>query len=240
MKKGPPYRELIEKNLINNPEWAAYMANEGPMPECHPMVSKFMASFLFYIGEYSRAQEICYKGSIYFEKTAGRSTLETYEVLYLFDSALYRSLAQRNEEALMLWREVIEKRRKISDEILLKQRMAHLWVYEAYALAKLEQYNEVTQPAQKGFTGINKGKSTYKAPHRNSHVYGLADVIISLANYRIEPNREHEQRAQKTLLAYKKENRRYGRLGYDVIFDLQFSYPDLFEPILPSKNPNED
>jgi hypothetical protein len=42
------------------------------------------------------------------------------------------------------------------------------------------------------------------------------------------------------LRVYKRENVRYGRLGYPIIFDLQFSYPDLLQPVLPAQNPVED
>ena len=240
MNKRPTYSELIEKNLINNPDWLLFIEGNGPMPDQHPDVLRVIAPFFFYMGAFNHAREMSGKLSVYLEERASKAKLESYKASELFESALHRSLAQREDEARKLWHAAAEKRRQIPDEILLKQRRAHLWVYEAYALTKLGRYDEISEPAQKGFAGINKGKATYKAPHKNSRVYGLVDVLINLSIYKIEPNDENKKRAQKALSFYKKENQRYGRLGYNIIFDLQFSYPDVFEPILPSEDPNED
>ena len=240
MKRKPTFNELIEKDIKANPDWLSYIEGNSSMPDSHPDVLKVIALFLFYMGNFKHAREVSYKSSIYFEERSCKASLESYKVSELFESALYRGLAKKEDEALELWRQAIEMKRQISDEVLLKQRMAHLWVYEAYALAKLESYEELSEPAQKGLAGINKGKATYKAQHRNSRFYGLADVLINLANHKIHSSEENKKLAQIGLLFFKKENLRYGRLGYDIIFDLQFTYPEVFEPVLPSDNLNKD
>jgi hypothetical protein len=56
----------------------------------------------------------------------------------------------------------------------------------------------------------------------------------------LDPNSDLKENAQKALEDYKKENVRYGRLGYPVIFDLQNSYPDVFHPVLPGPDPEKD
>jgi hypothetical protein len=58
--------------------------------------------------------------------------------------------------------------------------------------------------------------------------------------FRQMPSVEHKTQAQKALQIYKRENIRYGKRGYSVIFDLQFSYPDIFTPVLPGPKPDLD
>lgn len=242
MKNKLPFREMAEVNLLNNLDWSKYTNKNGPMPEKHAKVLSLVAQFYFYLGDLDHAREVSYKSSIYLEERAesrfSRGFM-AFGVSDLFDSALYRSLAQK-DDAFRLWQGLVEKRRLISETQILEQRMAHIWIYEAYALEKLKRYGEVFEPVEKGFDGINNGKSIYDIPSENLRVYGLASVLISLANYQIEQSRETQQRAQKKLLNYKKENSKYSRVGYDIIFDLQFSYPNVFESVLPGIDPDED
>jgi tetratricopeptide (TPR) repeat protein len=240
MKTVPSFSELIEKNLINNPDWVSYVSGDSPMPDKHGKVLKLIAQYLFYMGDINHAREVSYKASIYLERQASTALLQTYVVSSLFDSALYRSLAQAKDDALRLWKEMIDRMGQIPEMEILEQRMAHLWVYEAYALGRLKRYDEILDSAERGFDGINKGKSTYKAPHNNSRVYGLVDILVSLANYQVANSINMQKKAQESLINYKKENLRYGRLGYDIIFDLQFSYPHIFERVLPGTDPNQD
>lgn len=240
MKTVPSFNELVQKDIIGDPDWASFIAGKSPIPDKHRKVLKLIAQYLFYMGDINHAREVSYKASIYWEKQATSALLETYSVNSLFDSALYRSLAHQKNDAVQLWQTLVEKRRHISEVQLLEQRMAHLWVYEAYALEKLKRYDEVPVLAKMGLNAINKGMATYRIPHQNSRVYGLVDVLLNLANYQIQRNSELQKQTQEALMNYKNENRKYGRLGYDIIFDLQFSYPDIFKPVLPGSDPEQD
>jgi hypothetical protein len=242
MKNKLPFRELANVNLLNNLDWSKYTNKNGPIPEKHAKVLSLVAQYYFYLGDLDHAREVSYKSSVYLEERAESRFSRGFiasGVSDLFDSALYRSLAQK-DDALKLWQGVVEKRRLISETQILEQLMAHIWIYEAYALAKLKRYVEVYEPVEKGLDGINNGKSIYDTPSKNLRVYDLARVLMKLASYQIEKNRETQKNAQSALLEYKKKNSEYSRAGYDIIFDLQFSYPDVFEPVLPGKDPDED
>lgn len=241
MNKRLSFHKLAEENLLNNSDWSEYTNNKGPMPEKHAKVLTLIAQFYFYIGDIDHAREVSYKSSIDLEKRAENRFSKGY-ILFgicdLFDSALYRSLAQKND--ISLWLNLIEKRRQISEMEILEQNMAYVWVYEAYALIKAKMYSEVFEAAKKGFEEIGKGKSIYQVPSKNSREYGLANVLINLAEYQMNQTPKGRRESQKALVFYKTENFMHGRIGYDIIFDLQFSYPNILEPVLPSANPDED
>lgn len=239
MKSILSFNESAEKNLINDPDWQPYITGNGSMPERDKNLLNLMAQFFFYKGDLDHARDVSYKSSLAWENEAERA-LQPYRVNALFVSALYRGLAQRTDEAKQLWQKMVEERRRTSERELFGQRMVHLWIYEAYALERLGRYDEVSEPANKGFENIKKGKGTYKAPHRNSWVYGLAEILMSLADYQVTHSIEMQRKAQHALIEYKKENLRYGRSGYDIIFDLQFAYPHIFTQILPGLDPNKD
>lgn len=213
------------------------------MPDIPGHLLKPWVVYFYYLNDFVHAKELSYKASAFLKLRAEHRFAKNHLALgvgSLFESALYRSLAQRADEALGLWQEVIDKRRQISEEQLLIENMSHLWVYEAYSLERLGRYNEVHEPAMKGFHGINTGKTLYDEPRRNSHVYMLVELLINLASYQVSPSREGQRKVQEALVTYKNENLKYGRLGYDIIFDLQSSYPDIFEPILPGADPEQD
>ncbi len=240
MAKKPSYRQLSINNIYETPEWTAYARGERSIPQ-EPEMAGGLAICFYYLGDEERGKEASYLYSVYCAESAETVPYDFTKVLYLFDAALYRSLAQRPSEARALWQYLVNTRQgRLSEEELLKLRKAHLWIYEAYALAKLERYNDVTEPAGKGFDGICRGKGVFKAPHQNSKEYGLAHVLQALAAYKLNPTPEGQRDAQKALIAYKKENLRYGRIGYPVIFDLQLSYSDVFTPVLPGPDPEGD
>lgn len=239
MAKKPPYIQIINLNIFEDPVWGAYARGETDLPQQRYAVSGNVSNWFFYLNDFKRAREVSYAYSVYAEQNAANR--DEYDALYhLFQAALYRSLAQKFVEAQELWQTLIERRRQLQEEEMLRRRLANYWVNEAYALTKLERYSEVAEPAQRGFDAIRQGKGIQSAPHKNSREYGLVDVLVTLAAYKLNPSATGQQETQKSLITYKKENVRYGRHGYGVIFDLQFAYSDIFTPVLPGADPEKD
>jgi hypothetical protein len=248
MAKRPPYLEVINMNLSTDPDWGPYARGEASLPSSRLRGAYTWAGWLFYLGDLERAKEVSYAYSVWAQPKDPRPFfprnhplgLHAGLFLNLFRTALFRDLAQAHLEAQALWQRLVDERRRVSEDDILKHRAVRIWVYEAYALAKLGRYDEVALPARKGFEGICNGKGVDRAPHNNSREYGLVAVLEGLAAYQMKPTPEGKEKAQKALTVYKRENLRYGRLGYEVIFDLQFSYPDVFTPVLPGPNPEKD
>jgi hypothetical protein len=161
-------------------------------------------------------------------------------MIRLFDSALYASLAQNKTRAEALWQELVRLRRTLFPDNEVKKRTAECWIYEAYALLKLGEYDQVEMPAKIGLEGLRNRKGRSKSVRQNVREYGLVDVMISLSAYMLSPSQQAKALAQKALEKYKKGNLKYGRSGYTVIFDLQFSYPDVLTPVLPGSDPEKD
>ena len=199
-----------------------------------------MATYLFYLGEVDRARETSRLFSQYSEETYRRHKLVSEGLLHLFQAALFRGLSGRSEEASSLWAELVEVRRTVTDDQVLKTRRAHYFIYEAYGLAKMKRYSEIERPSRKGFEGMTAGRGIFQAPHRNSLEYGVASVLEGMARYASDPSPVERDALQSALRQYKNENVRYGRSGYSVIFDLQMSYPDIFAQILPGPDPGKD
>lgn len=107
-------------------------------------------------------------------------------------------------------------------------------------MLKLGKYREIEAPAQIGLEGLRKGKGMFRIARQNEREYGLVDVMIKLSAYMLLPSQNAKALAQKALEKYKRENFKYGKLGYEVIFDLQFSYPDVFTRVLPGPTPERD
>lgn len=239
MSPLPSYTQLITRNLIESPIWGAYFRGESQLPN-RPHTADQIATFLFYLGDVDRARDVAYLFSRYCEENYTKYPSVLNSLYHLFRTALFRDLAGRQQDAEQQWGILVSLRRTIGEDYILKSRRANLLIYEAYALAKLERYGDVSEPAQRGFQGIVKRKGITEAPHKNSLEYGLAGVLHALVSYKLDPGPLSRQKAQDALLAYKKENFRYGRLGYPVIFDLQMSYSDVFKPVLPGPDPDRD
>jgi len=231
--------DMVTEGILQNPKWGAYARGETSIPQ-EELVWGNEANYFFYLGDYQKAREVSYAFSKYAEQEFANAFLQSLVVSTLFNAGLYRSLAQRQSEADKLWQDLIVFVENLSKNDILKKRKANYWIYEAYALAKLGRYEEVLEPALKGFDGLKKGKGIHKAPHNNTIEYGLVNVLETLVTFQKEPIPENKQKSQKALMDYKKENVRYGRLGYGVIFDLQISYPDVFIPVLPGSDPEQD
>jgi hypothetical protein len=239
MKKA--FRKLAETTVLHEPEWLTYTNKAGPMPKKHARTLTVIAQFYFYLGYFDQARAVSLKSSIYLEDQAHLQFSKGYVIFGisdLFDSALYRSLAQ--EDAQSSWQDLIKKSQNLSDELVLRQNHADIWVYQAYALMRVKRYSEVTEPAKKGFDGIMNGSSIYKIPQKNSRTYGLVNVLETLSSYQLSETPAAKREARAALLSYKNENFAHSRSGYDIIFDLQFCYPDVFDSILPGTNPDED
>jgi hypothetical protein len=209
--------------------------------EDKPFSAGSVAASFFYLGDNIRAREASAIYSAFRERLYHEAIFDKDQIICLFDAALYASLAQNQTKAETLWQELVQQRRRLfPEQEVIKKKTAQSWIYEAYALLKLGKYREVEAPAKIGLEGLRKGKGMLKVVRHNVREYGLADVMINLSAYLLSPNQEAKALAQKTPEKYKRENFKYGKLGYEVIFDLQFSYPDVFTPVLPGPNPEKD
>ncbi len=195
----------------------------------------------FYLGNGIKAREASALYSASRESEFDKAIRSQDRITRLFDAALYASLAQNKSSAKLLWQKLIQQRRILFPEKdVVKRKTAQCWIYEAYGLLKLEEYKQVEIPAKIGLEGLRKGKGRVRSVRQNVREYGLVNVMINLSAYMISPNQLNRDAAQKALEKYKKENFKYGKLGYEVIFDLQISYPDVFSPVLPSSDPEND
>lgn len=235
MPEKMSFRKLAESILLEEAKTIK------PISEKPIKVLTIIAQSYFYLGNHLRAREISFICSNSLENRAKRRFSKgymTFGIADLFDCALYRSLSGKEDKEL--WSSLIESIQNISEELILEQKMVDVWVYEAYALLKLNKYDGVIKPAKKGFIEIDNGKSMYEVPSNNSRTYRLASLLIDLSEFRVNQTLRAKQKAQESLLLYKEENFIHGRLGYDIIFDLQFSYPDILKPVLPGSNSDED
>ncbi|MDX1601374.1 MAG: hypothetical protein R3191_07680 [Anaerolineales bacterium] len=233
------YRERAREGTYGRSGWAPYLLDEAPIPDLAISADR-VAVFLFYLGELEKAKEVSLLASRFKEERSNMSRVSTMALETLFEAAIYRSLADKGSEEIDLWRQIVEGVSDHREETILKNRRAHIWVHQAYAHLKLGEYGKVRDPAVRGLEGIDGGHGLFEAPHKNSREYALVPLIIALAEHLQDGTEETREKAQEALQIYKKENTRYGRHGYPVIFDLQFSYPDVFEPVLPSDDPTKD
>ncbi|MCI0563087.1 MAG: hypothetical protein MN733_31805 [Nitrososphaera sp.] len=239
MTERRTYKQNAIDNIFNT-VWGSYAKGVAPFPQEEIHVAGVSATFLFYLGYLEQAKEASYLYSTYMEAEAWKRFSEFDRIYTVFLAALFRDLAGARQEVQELWPRIVDWRQKLSVAQLYKARQSHLLIYEGYALAKLEQYGEVAEPVRLGFEGLRKGRGVHESPHKNSREYGLADVLLTLSDYKLEPGSKAKQAAQEALVIYKQENVKYGRLGYPVIFDLQFSYPDVFITVLPNPDPKKD
>ena len=202
------------------------------------------AEFYFYLGDVERGKEASYLFSQHCEELVAGNLSRENIISFLFRAGLYRSLAQAPTEAEALWIRFIETRRQwFPDRIIAlgkNKRLVRSWIQEAYALVKLNQFEESILYSKKGFQALLEGKGFYPEPRENVLEYGLVEVIQALAHYQQDPQPTNQARIQQALTNYKAENLAYGRLGYPVIFDLQFSYPHIITPVLPGSDRNLD
>jgi hypothetical protein len=196
--------------------------------------------WLFYLGDNRDGQLASDIYSRYQENEHSR--LKSYPTMMtLFRACLYRSLAQKNEEALKLWQLFVNMRHKtFSISYLLNQKRAEYLVMEAYALAKMGKYQDSILVTREGIKYIEKGYTLYQPFSEDPLIYGLPTLLLSLSDYHLFPNSESKQNAQQQLLAYKNLKAKGKKSGYAVVFDMQFSYPDVFDPVLPGPNPDKD
>ncbi|MFP3853200.1 MAG: hypothetical protein ACLFWD_02780 [Anaerolineales bacterium] len=239
MPSEDSFTEIIEKNLWSDPDWAPYARGEAPLPD-RPFSGRLVAKYLFYLGKDNKAREVCEMVARSTEKKFSRREPSVGAYSRGFDAALYYDLARNEARARSIWSRIADGVEDLEPEQIFKQKKANVWVYQAYALTKLGEHEQVKEPAQRGRNAIENGKGTHKAPHRNSREFALGPLLVKLADYKIHNESAIRQEAQQALIEYKQENVLYGRLGYLVIFDLQFSYPDVFDPVLPGEDPEKD
>ncbi|MCL4296642.1 MAG: hypothetical protein KJ077_12975 [Anaerolineae bacterium] len=228
-----PFKKVAMKNISY---W------ESLSDEAKRRQGDLMAVFCFYLGDYKQGQEASYLHSLHKEEESlSENFSEETRISFLFDAGLNASLAQKQAKAKEIWQRLVQWRREwFPEKQVVKPQTANIWIYEAYALMKVERYSEVETPAQIGFEGLLKGKGLHPEPRSNEWVYGLVDVIKSLSAYKLNFSNERKRQAQQDLETYKEENFSYGKGGYGIIFDLQFSYPDVFVSILPGSSPEQD
>lgn len=209
--------------------------------EDRPIAARWIAVSFFYLGDNERARETSAMYSAFREREYHEAIFDKDRIIRLFDAALYASLAQNQVRAEVLWQELVQQRRSLFPEReVIKKKTAQSWIYEAYALLKLGKYREVEAPAQIGMEGLRKGKGMLKAVRQNVPEYGLVAVMINLSAYMLSPSQQAKALAQSVLVKCKRESFKYGRSGYEVIFDLQISYPEVFTPVLPGPKPEMD
>lgn len=200
-----------------------------------------VAVFLFYLGDLEYARKVSYSYSLFRESRDRKGVDWLARIHALFSAGLYASLAQAQTVADEHWQNLVERRRVFfSEDRVREPQTANIWIYEAYALMKLRRYNEVEQPAKIGFEGLLAGLGLYSSPRYNEIEYGLVNVMLTLSNYLLHPTEIGKQQAQQALITYKEENTKYSKRGYAIIFDLQFSYPKIFTPVLPGPDPEKD
>lgn len=238
--KSEPYIEICRRQIFDIPEWAAYVEGKGGIPEDHAPIANSMALFLFYLGKVDHAREASLLYSNYAMESYRRRLDSVRKYIPLFEAALYRDLSNNYRGETELWKELKENIRNLEPESILKEKAANILIHAAYAHLKLGNWLEVERIVLEGLRGLENGYGIDKAPHGNSREYGLVNIVIQIAKYKLEPITEHQVSAQSALEKYKSENRRYGRGGYIVIFDLQFDFPDILKPILPGEDSEKD
>lgn len=226
-----------ERALDNASSWESLSQEQKLLRTTGGLVSE---SF-FYLGDNKQGREAAAIHSAFRERLYHEAKFAQDRMLRLFDSALYASLAQNRARAETLWYELVHLRRTLFPENKIKKaRTAECWIYEAYAFLKLSEYDKVETQAQIGLGGLRNRKGRINTVRQNVREYGLVGVMTNLSAYLLSSSEEAKTVAQKSLEKYKRENIKYGRSGYDVIFDLQFSYPEVFTPVLPGTDPEWD
>jgi hypothetical protein len=226
------YKEI---SLDSIPYW------ESLPQEDRSIAARWISESFFYLGDNERGREAAAIYSTFREKEYHEAIFDKDRIICLFDASLYASLAQNQVRAETLWQELVQQQRKLFPEHeVIKKKTAQGRIYEAYALLKLGAYKQVENPAQIGLAGLRQGKGMDPIARRNVKVYGLVSVMVHLSAYMLSPSQKVKALAQNALEEYKRENVKYGRSGYAVIFDMQFSYPDVFTPVLPGPDPEQD
>lgn len=234
-----PYTKLIEKNLFDDPDWGPFARSEASLPD-RPRTADGAATNLFYLGEIEKARNASLLHSQHSKEKYLNNPDHPAALYHGFRAALFADLAAEHSEAQGLWKKVTYGIDQLPRETITNYKAFNLLINQAYGLTKLERFDQVIEPAREGRKGIEQGKGTFDAPHRNSREFALAPLLIRLAEFKMNDKKVSREEVQEALQDYKTENVRYGRLGYPVIFDLQFSYPDVFDPVLPGEDPEKD
>lgn len=233
------FRDRALEEATKSSNYGPYIRGEAALPK-NPRTAHLMATFLFYLGMDAKAREVSYQASRFSEKRSRMNRVPSMAMERLFKAALFRDLSGKDSEAMELWQEFAAGVSELNEQQIIETSRAHIWVQQAYAFLKLKDYQKLEDPANMGLDGIEAGSATYDDPRKNSLEYALAPLVIALAEHLEEGSEEKRKEAQQALERYKHENTRYGRHGYPVIFDLQFSYPDVLDPVLPSDDPTKD
>lgn len=231
------FKELAERNIS---EWSP------SFPIDHPRLMGRTAISLFYLGDFDQAQQISrmysdYKYKLYKEGKPPLAHFDKDKIKHLFDAALYASLANDHAKANTFWQELIDQRSRLfpGDQVT-EYRTAEAWLYEAYALVRLGQYDQAEKSTLIGLQGVLAGNGISTEAHVYKPSELLADLILKLAQYKKQPNSEYKDMLQEALQNCHEDGAQSIRSHYEVIFDLQFSYPDDIVPVLPSENPDDD
>lgn len=238
---NPPFIEIAQQGV----EYVEEEIKHGKTLADLAIAADLLAIFFFYLGDYDRGKKASFIHSLYREKQITNDFDIHSRIYMLFFAGLYRDLAQVHDDAQSIWERLVDLRRSsLKEEDIYKKwlgwRPGCAWVHEAYALTKLGRYREVAEPARIGHEAIIKKRGIDPVARKNSREFGLTDLLIELADYQLFPDEQRKKSVQKALQAYKQANYRWGRLGYGVIFDLQFTYPDIFTPVLPGPDPKKE
>jgi hypothetical protein len=111
--------------------------------------------------------------------------------------------------------------------------LGQLFLEGAYSLIHLGRWHEAQNLAEEVhplFVHARSHSATIDADE-----WYLPDVIVSLCEHKVEDTAESKKTAQQALLKYKRGLRdMFDKLnGYFYIFDLQESFPEVYEPVIP-------
>lgn len=127
--------------------------------------------------------------------------------------------------ALDFWRPGGEGESIRSGEVLLRQ---------AYIESRIGKFNTVIDKALEAKKIFAYYGRKYNKKIDMEYRY-QCQILIELAEYKLNPTLENKAKAQNALAAYKKACHKniQGLMNYFYIFDLQEAFPEVFEPVLP-------
>lgn len=163
---------------------------------------------------------------------------------HLFQMALYASLAsdekssheffseaeKYHQRAIEYWTKLFYDRKiegKIDDDV------GYHRLNRSYCLTRLDAFKEALGEAEAAKL------AAASAPHKSNldlppYKY-LPPVLTALCNHKLRPNETTLKEARDAIRRYKEklETEGFETTGYMLIYDLQQSFPDVYEPVLP-------
>jgi hypothetical protein len=229
----------LANETVNYPTNKLFVEGQVEFPE-KSNISNILSHALFYLGHREKAKEAAYAYSIFQERKVDKIPREINKLMPIGEAALYRDLSGRKGETKILWNRFFKVIAEIPDEQVIQERRSNYLVQVGYGLMKLGRHKDAIRFASRGQKAIEDGYGIFKEARRNTREYGLITVIRAIIDFELKSSDEAKHTAQQTLQNYKDASAKRNRLGYPVIFNLQQSYPDIFDPVLPGSDPDKD